>query len=65
VLVGSVPLLLKKYFPAVVRLFKFDSADIPKIVTTPPRSDAKDVEMHGNRAYLIGNLLKLYKKPPV
>jgi len=30
-----------------------------------PRSDAKELEMRGNRAYLIGNFLKLHKKPPV
>jgi hypothetical protein len=35
------------------------------IVEAPPRSDAKELEMRGNRAYLIGNFLKLHKKPPV
>jgi hypothetical protein len=34
-----------------------------KVLT--PRSDAKELEMRGNRAYLIGNFLKLHKKPPV
>jgi hypothetical protein len=44
----------------------FDNTSVPdSILRFSPRSDAKELEMRGNRAYLIGNFLKLHKKPPV